>query len=259
MTDEAPEGATEGPIARPDPSGVTCVLFDLYGTLLDIRLNEDRPALWAGLAAVLTSCGGRVARPEDVRHRFRQILKEEGERGREGFLMEPVFRRLLAWAGARDDVAPVGDTFRELSLETLAIRPYAAPLFEALRRTSCAVGIVSNTEALLTRFDLARWPLLRSADTVVLSSEVGVRKPDPAIFRIALDRLRAAPASAVVVGNSLTEDIDGARRAGLRAIYLDAAARGVDRLDDGTPAALRVESAYDALVRGLQTLGWRVS
>lgn len=229
---------------------VGCVLFDLYGTLIDIQLNEDLPALWEGLAMAIRRRGGVVASAPDVRTRFHQILHDEAQRREHGFLMEPTFRRLLASCGATDDVAYLGRTFRQLSTQALTVRPYAGPLFEALRRRSAAIAIVSNTEAVLTRFDLDCCPLLLSADTIVLSSDVGVRKPDPQIFEIALDRLHAAPESAVVVGNSLTEDIDGARRAGLHAVYLDDQARGILPMGDGT-SVLRVRPAYEDLARAL--------
>jgi putative hydrolase of the HAD superfamily len=132
-----------------------------------------------------------------------------------------------------------------------------APLFDALRRTSCSLGIVSNTEAVLTRFDLDRFALLTSVDAMVLSSEAGVRKPDPRIFQIALGRLHAAAKGTVFVGNSIAEDIDGARRAGLSAIYLDDAAAGVERLG-GDCSALRVTPTEEALTRALHMLGCRL-
>lgn len=236
---------------------IRCVLFDLYGTLLDVRLNEDSPALWDGLAIAIRRCGGGVGSPMDVHARFRQILHDEASRRQEGFLMEPAFRRLLASFGAADNVASLGRTFRQLSTEELTIRPYARPLFERLRQHFCAIGIVSNTEAVLTRFDLDRFPMLLSTDTIVLSSDVGVRKPDPRIFHIALDRLHAEAASAVVVGNSLSEDIEGALRAGLRAIYVDDKANRIEPMCDQMTPVLRVRPAFADLARALDMLGGR--
>jgi len=235
---------------------VRCVLFDLYGTLVDIRLNEDSPTLWDGLAIAISRCGGDLGDAADVRTCFRQILHEEGTRRPEGFLMEAAFSRLLLSFGAADDVVYLGRVFRQLSTEELTVRPYVAPLFEALHRRSCAIGIVSNTEAVLTQLDLDRCPVLLSADTIVLSSDVGVRKPDPRIFQIALDRLQAEPAWSLVVGNSMGEDIDGARRAGLRAIYLDEGANGVESLR-GEGDGLCVQPSYENLIRALDVLGAR--
>ncbi|MGE0459782.1 MAG: HAD family hydrolase [Vicinamibacterales bacterium] len=242
--------------SMPKPGGVRGVLFDLYGTLLDLRVDEDQPALWQGLAEALAASGARATPAVEIRRRYQQILREEGRHIGEGFLMEPVFGRLLASCGSRLDVPTFGRLFRRLSTETLSIRPYAAPLFEALRQTSCRLAIVSNTEAVLTRVDLDSHPILQSVDTLVLSSEVGVRKPDPRIIRVALDRLHLPAASAVLVGNSPHEDIEGARRAGVRAILVDDNARCVERRD-GDPVVLRVPPTLAALTRALEECGWR--
>jgi putative hydrolase of the HAD superfamily len=236
----------------------TGVLFDLYGTLLDVRLCEDSPPLWDGLAAAVRDCGGVVAHPAELRRRFQMILKEEGLRRQEGFLMEPTFSRLLASFGAREEVAHVGRVFRQLSLEALTIRPYVAPLFARLRRACCAVGIVSNTESVLTQFDLDCHPFLRSVDAMILSSEVGVRKPQVEIFQIALTRLKLLAAATIFVGNSVADDIEGARRAGLRAVYLDETAPGVEPVP-GDSLVVRVTPTLDALTRALQLLGCRLS
>jgi len=72
---------------------VDAVLFDLYGTLLRISVDEDSPALWTGLAAALGRAGATIE-PDQVRSEFRSILREEGKHRREGFVMEPVFQRL---------------------------------------------------------------------------------------------------------------------------------------------------------------------
>jgi putative hydrolase of the HAD superfamily len=239
-------------------ASISCVLFDLYGTLVDLRLNEDSPVLWEGLRSVVASSGGADARADEVRRRFAGLLQQEAERGAEGFLLEPTFRRLLASFGARDDdLTQVGRAFRQLSIQEISIRPYVAPVFDALRLTKCRIGIVSNTEAVLTRSDLERFPILLSADTVVLSSEVGVRKPDPAIFRIALERLHLPADAAVVVGNSVADDVDGARRAGLRAIYVDDRAVGVEPMIEQQAFVLRAEPTLEALTLALQRFGWR--
>lgn len=244
----------ESPGSR-EPS-VDCVLFDLYGTLLDIRVDEDSAALWAGLTTALKTWGAIVG-PGEVRSRFQSILKEEGERGREGFIMELVFRRLLGSLGAGEDVGRVGRLFRQLSLKELTLRPYVVPLLEALHRSGSKTGIVSNTEAVLTRFDLDRFPILLTVGAIVLSSEIGVRKPDPQMFQLALERLHAKPASAVLVGNDWAEDIAGARRMGLRAIYLDE--RACDRapvVTNSDGAVLHAAPTLEAIVSALRKCGW---
>jgi putative hydrolase of the HAD superfamily len=68
---------------------------------------------------------------------------------------------------------------------------------------------------------LSELGLAAAVDAVVVSAEVGAVKPDPAIYRAALDQLRVEAPRALFVGDSLETDVDGARAAGLRALLLD--------------------------------------
>jgi putative hydrolase of the HAD superfamily len=58
-------------------------------------------------------------------------------------------------------------------------------------------------------------------EVMVISEEVGIKKPDPRIFRMALDRLGVDASEAVFVGDNLELDIAGARGVGMRALWLN--------------------------------------
>jgi putative hydrolase of the HAD superfamily len=160
---------------------------------------------------------------------------------------------------AGDDVRGIGVLFRELSLKEMRLRPYVEPLFDRLHRSGVKLGIVSNTEAVLTRFELDRYPVLRTAETMVLSSDVGVQKPDPRIFHLALDRLGAEPTTTVFVGNDWTADILGARRVGLKAIYVKDQRAEVPRPAAGESDVLEVAATLGALALALRMHGWQES
>lgn len=243
--------------ATPDLEGhhIDCVLFDLYGTLLDIQVDEDSAPLWRGLSGALAVSGDSVG-PAELRRRFQTLLKEEAERGREGFLMELVFQRLMASLGVREEIGRIGRLFRELSLKELILRPYVVPLFEALHRSVSRIGIVSNTEAVLTRYDLDRFPILLTVDAIVLSSEVGVRKPDSRIFRLALERLHSGPESAVFIGNDWTADIAGAQQLGLTAIYITERAADVAPMATRSQGVLEASPTLESILSALRTCGW---
>ena len=61
--------------------------------------------------------------------------------------------------------------------------------------------------------------LAAHVDVLVVSEEAGVSKPDPGIFEIALRRSGAMAAEAVMIGDSWTNDVEGARAAGIRAVW----------------------------------------
>ena len=96
------------------------------------------------------------------------------------------------------------------------------PALAALRRRGLRLVVVSNSNGTL-RVKLARLGLLSAFDLVMDSFELGVEKPDPAIFTLALERLGARAASTLHVGDFFHIDVVGARAAGLQAWLIDSA------------------------------------
>jgi putative hydrolase of the HAD superfamily len=84
-------------------------------------------------------------------------------------------------------------------------------------------------------------------DVLVVSEEAGVSKPHPRIFEIALERAGAGPPEAVMLGDSWRNDVEGARAAGIRAVWFNR-----DGRDAPDPAVPVVRS----LVPSAET--WRV-
>lgn len=130
--------------------------------------------------------------------------------------------RLLTLAGAPADPARecIDWLWTEQPSKNLWRRPIAGMIevVRALRGAGVPVGIVSNSEGKLA--ELAAeigWgtEFLFVAD----SGKLGIEKPDPAIFLWAAERLAAPPAQVVHVGDSWAADVEGALRAGMRAIW----------------------------------------
>ena len=116
----------------------------------------------------------------------------------------------------------------------------ALPVLGELRRYGLQLGLVSNTGRDLEAF--VRHHQLE-VDVAIGSRAHGKTKPDPTIFRAALDQLEVEPERAVMVGDSLEDDVEGAGALGMRAILLDREGRYPEfmpRLEDlyGLPAAL---------------------
>jgi putative hydrolase of the HAD superfamily len=97
------------------------------------------------------------------------------------------------------------------------MRPGAREALSALRAAGLATGVVSNFDGRLPGI-LAGLGLAGLFDVVMLPGEARAAKPDPRIFALALARLGVEAAACVYVGDDRARDLDGARRAGLRAI-----------------------------------------
>jgi putative hydrolase of the HAD superfamily len=197
---------------------LTAVLFDWGDTLMEWAWRPE--LLDAGHAAGLAALG-REPMPE-LTERFRTAYLPQ--------LLAPdrldevdyaaLVRRLLA-----ESRVVVGDDELERFLEAehdawrparlLASTTHA--LLESLRGHGLKVGLVSNAidpPRLLHR-DLDELGVAARLDVAVFSSEVGRRKPDPAIFARALTALEVAAADTLFVGDSLAGDIAGAQALGM--------------------------------------------
>jgi HAD superfamily hydrolase (TIGR01549 family) len=107
-------------------------------------------------------------------------------------------------------------------LEAIRFAPFAdaPPALDALRADGVRLVCVSNWDCSLGRV-LESSGLLDRLDGVVSSAEAGARKPDPAIFAAALALVECGPDEALHVGDTPEEDLEGARRAGIRALLID--------------------------------------
>lgn len=83
------------------------------------------------------------------------------------------------------------------------------------------LALLTNGAADMQRDKIAGSHLEPYFKTIVISGEVGIGKPDPQIFRLALTPLAALPSEAVMVGDSLFRDISGAQHMGIKAIWIN--------------------------------------
>jgi HAD superfamily hydrolase (TIGR01549 family) len=97
--------------------------------------------------------------------------------------------------------------------------PHAHELLASLRGRF-RLGLVTNGPSDQQRRKLAHTGLAEHFDAVVASCDIGVGKPEPAIFAAALDALGVAAADAVMVGNDKGRDVGGAAAAGIRGIWI---------------------------------------
>ena len=102
------------------------------------------------------------------------------------------------------------------------VREEVPTVLAALRAHHFRLVVVSNANGTLRRA-LDRLRLTRAVDVVIDSHEEGVEKPDPRLFRIALERSGADPLTTIHVGDLYHVDVIGARAAGIRPVLLDTA------------------------------------
>ncbi len=203
---------------------IRAVLFDLDDTLFDHR-GCARDALTAVQQSQTCFQSMPFEALERAHGEFLEELHAEVMLGHVPIDVARIerFRRLLESAGARNE----GETASELATlyrETYRTRRRAvagaAALMSAVKPYA-RIGIVSNNVLDEQQEKLLVCGLDQFVDQLVVSGEVGVSKPDPLIFHTALNRLRVTADETVMVGDSWIADIEGARGAGIRAIWFN--------------------------------------
>ncbi|MFP3941036.1 MAG: HAD-IA family hydrolase [Thermoanaerobaculia bacterium] len=223
------------PIRGPEADRTGCpvrgVTFDVNGTLLRPR------DLGAVYREVFRRHGLAVeAADDEVTRVVRRVWEElacltdgstdrfaghpEGPRGWWRRFAERVAEHLGVPPPSRFAFQELYDRFARADAWTLF--PDAPPALEALVERGVARAVVSNWDERLPRL-LEAVGLAGRLDAIVHSSAVGYEKPDPRVFRAALERLEVEAGEALHVGDRLKEDVEGAVALGMRGVLLDRA------------------------------------
>lgn len=211
---------------------VEAVLLDAYGTL--VTLDDPLGRLGALLAAE-----GHPHPPDRVAAALRAEVLHYRAHHDEGYDPASLASLRLRCAavlaeGLGDDVPPL-PRLTEILVDALRfeVLPDALPALDAMRDAGLRLGVVSNWDCGL-RDVLDGLGVGERFGVVATSAVVGVRKPDPAIFRHALDVLGVAPAAALHCGDLPAYDCAGAAAAGVRPVLID---RAGDRDGDRSAGA----------------------
>ncbi|MDI6857349.1 MAG: HAD family hydrolase [Dehalococcoidia bacterium] len=205
---------------------IKAVLFDLGDTLWSVDYSAEAEAYDHVRQALIEALGERVPDAQALRDAAAAVFVEEAQAWQAGKMeqlpAEEAFRRAFARLGL--DVPE--ETLRRMPDLAVSgsiryrVDPETRRTLRALRERGFRIGVISNTyqsRASLER-SLADHGLLPLIDVLVISSEVGLTKPHPAIFEAALNALRVSPAEAVFIGDTPLADIKGAKNLGMRAV-----------------------------------------
>ena len=225
------------------------ILFDLYGTLIDLHTNETKAVLWQNMARLYSMYGAGYEASE-FRKRFRLLRRSEEERllpiMREKYHdpdmgledIEPdldvVFKIMFREKGVEADdqlIAHLAATFRSVSISYIKLFDGTLPLLSRLKEAGKRVYLVSNAQASFTRPELISQGLYDKFDGILLSSDIGVKKPSRHIFETAFDEFGIERSKTVMVGNDYCSDVIGARAASLPSIQVMTGQEGVCAFD----------------------------
>lgn len=218
---------------------IRVVLFDLGNTLIyfDASWLEVMPRAAAALTDALLRSGLSLPR-EDFTLRFLHRIQEYYQQRESEFIeytMQRILQDLLAELGFSAPTPLLRralDQFYGVTQSHWRAEEDAHPTLDLLLQQGRRLGLISNASDALDVHTLVDKAGLRGYfEQILISAEVGVRKPHPRIFQLALDYFGVSPAEAVMVGDTLGADILGANQVGMRSIWITRRADTPDNRD----------------------------
>lgn len=206
------------------------ILFDLDDTLVDqaTAAREAADALVNHLGLESSDFHARWFAALD-HHYARYLAGEIGFQEQRRARVRDTLRMDLS----DDDADATFQVYLAAYERNMRLFPDVLPCLNALAKHS--LGIVTNGNTQQQRRKLTRLGILDRFACIVVSDEFGSSKPDPRIFPRACELAATAPPDALHVGDLYDVDVVGAERAGLRAVWLDRSAAGIQQ-----PARTRI-------------------
>jgi putative hydrolase of the HAD superfamily len=204
---------------------IEAVIFDLYGTLVDIWTDEGDLSVYYCLCKFLNYYGVAFE-PEELAARYQEsaaahLLEHPGPYGEIDVFL--VFEEILT-AGLRKSperalVVWLARLFRSLTTRRLGLFPDTLPALGELA-ASYRLGLVSDAQWVFSEPEIRFLGLEKYLETVVLSSRYFVRKPAPQIYSHALRAMKLQPSQALYVGNDPARDVPGPLEIGMPVVLI---------------------------------------
>lgn len=216
-------------MSRRDPP-VAGVLFDCYGTLVDILTDERDIETYRYLSRWLIYQGVRIV-PEVLRDlyagRVREAADRTGERHPE-VRVEEIFSGICAehavWKIDSEQLGiETARAFRAASLRRLGVIEKSRRLLDLF--CTQKTGVVSNGQRVFSEREMRALGLYGRLGFVIFSSDLGYQKPDPRIYAAALGRMGLSAPDILFIGDNAENDVDAPRRFGMQALHVEEAWR----------------------------------
>lgn len=194
---------------------IRAVVFDCYGTLVDILTDEGKDEIFAHLSLYLRYYGAKI-NTATLKSLF-QAEKEHYLNTREErypeFDMAAVFQTILQMQDLNNPflVESCCKLFRLVSRERFQLYPDSLTALKELKSRGFQLAMLSNAQKVFFYEEIDMLGLRQFFSYFVVSSYWGFRKPDPRIFSLACSLCNVSPEEAVYVGDDADVDVKGAR------------------------------------------------
>jgi putative hydrolase of the HAD superfamily len=206
----------------------TDLIFDLYGTLVDIH-TEENDLVWEKTALYFGFYGAHYT-PQSLRSAFQAELKVREAKAGQSYEcfpdipFEQIMAQLFRNAGVSENADALGinaaQLFRISSIEYVQLYPGVNEALATLRQKGYRLWLLSNAQRIFTEYELRHLGLGAQLDRIYISSDYGCRKPDSRFYQALLEEQGLELAKCLMIGNDRFTDIAGARGLGMATLYM---------------------------------------
>jgi haloacid dehalogenase superfamily, subfamily IA, variant 1 with third motif having Dx(3-4)D or Dx(3-4)E len=210
--------------------GANCMyknyIFDLYGTLIDIKISENKKQLWEKLSLFYSYYGANYSFI-DLKKAYESKVKENLQANKRtkypDIKLALVFEKLYTDKKVKVDKGLLNNTmtlFRILSTDYIRLYPGVKDLLIELKNKNKKIFILSNGQREFTIQELKYLDIYEYFDALYSSSDIEICKPDSAFFNYLIENEKLNKKEAVFIGNDDKCDIEGAKSVGLDCVYI---------------------------------------
>ena len=225
-------------------------IFDLYGTLADIRTNESKPYLYKKMAELYSALGANYNDGKEWKTAYRHICKQkkqESENPLYEIEISDVFRELFIkkhMIPSKETVDLICNVFRTLSRAYIQLYDGVDEFLELCHKKKKKVYLLSNAQAAFTISELKMLKIYDKFDGIVISSDVKTQKPDKAIMEALLDKYSLKVKQSIMIGNEKFSDIGVAKAVGMDSMYFHS---NISEFQKNLAQIQKIKATYEVL------------
>lgn len=205
-------------------------VFDLYGTLVDIRTDESGDKFWGAVADIYGSYGATYTSKE-IECEYKRLAKVEKRRERTRHIfyryieinLERVFQKLYQLKGVTPTDEMIKDTaikFRKASTIFIELYDGVVDLLQSLKKANKNIYLLSNAQRCFTYPELVELGIVDYFDDIFISSDHACSKPGRHFFQKLIKAQKLNKKETIMIGNDCISDMLVAKGVGVDSLYI---------------------------------------
>lgn len=205
----------------------TDLIFDLYGTLVDIHTDEN-DTVWEKTSVFFGFYGAHYTAAE-LKAAFSSELSQLEAKAGQAYECHPdipveqIFSILFQQKCVNNADAlglQAAQLFRISSMKYICLYPHVLEALAKLKESGCRLWLLSNAQRVFTAYELRHLGLDEAFDGIYISSDYGCRKPDSRFYAALVEAQKLDISKCLMIGNDRATDIAGAQKQGMATLYM---------------------------------------